>query len=132
MTDLSHMLGKGFRPGARGPMHYDCLGVAAEVVRQIVGGEAADALPGGTDWRVDDDGVPNGWFFMGTSPWMAKPGNVILTQRRNGDGHVSHHVYGVTTDGKLASAEIPRGVCVVPRRGIVGEVVGVYEWRGAR
>lgn len=130
MKSLTRILGKRFKPGGRGPLYYDCVGVADVVVRAIIGNEAADALPGGIRRRVYDDEMPTGWEYVGTDYMMAAPGQIILTQRIGKCGHVEHHVYTVTRNGKVASAEREVGVCVMPKRVIVGMVVGVYEWRG--
>lgn len=130
MTNLTHILGKPFEPGGRGPDAYDCVGVVDVVVRAIIGNEAADALPGGARRRIYDDEMPTGWEYVGANSLAAQPGQVILTQRIGKGGHVEHHVYAVTDDGRVASAEKRPGVCVMPKRAVTGMIVGVYEWRG--
>jgi len=130
MTDLTHILGKPFRLGARGPQAYDCVGVAIEVVRAHKGGAAAAALPCGETSRASGE-IPSGWVRVAGEPYGAAPGDVVLTARTGEDGEVEQHLYVGVGFSKFATSDRKRGAIVVPLRAIQDEVVGVYRWGGA-
>jgi len=132
MTDITHILGKPFRPGGRGPGSYDCVGVAVEVVRIEVGDEAADTMPGGEMTTIEPEDFPGEWRAIGVIPGEASPGDVVLTERTNTNGDTEHHLYVATSIGRFATSDRKRGVIVVPLRAIQEHVVGVYRWERSR
>lgn len=132
MTDLTHILGKPFRPGARGPDAYDCVGVAAEVVRIELGEAAAETMPGGAMTSIETEDFPGEWVRVADEPSRCHDADVVLTERVNKDGDIEHHLYAAVALMKFATSDRGRGVCIVPIRAIQDEVIGVYRYGGVR
>jgi len=127
--DLTHILGKPFRMGGRGPDAYDCIGVCREVALQVHGEEAADTLPCGELSCVVPEEFPGEWHYVGNDASMPTPGDAVLTERTNERGEIEHHVYTAVGSSKFATSDRKRGACVVPLRAIQEDVIGVYRWR---
>lgn len=139
MTDLTHILGKPFRRGGRGPNSYDCVGVAKEAVRSILGDEAAETIPCGLTTCVMPEEFPGEWCRVGDFIGTMRDGEIVLTERDAEDGLVEHHLYVRVASGKLATCDRERGVVVVPDRVIPTcpkegqeRVIGVYRYGGAQ
>lgn len=129
--NLTHVLGKPFEIGTRGPHAYDCVGVCGEVAFALFGEDARASLPGGAMQSIASDALPRGWTRVGGELIDAQvPGDVILTERM-GDEGIEHHVWSVVSATHMATCDRTHGAVLLPRRAIRETIIGVYRWDGA-